>query len=221
MSQRASTTNQNSEFLLELLLEENKHLNPIDFIDPNNKASNFACVCIALGIIEKYKEIKDSFHNLDDFVAIYFPIYASALENYRSIVGNTDRQIFVDETKVFYPQKINVFTTSSLISNENNRIKPMELLESIKNDKSGMIILRDEIAFAVIHYQNDNYIVIDPHVAYCGILSKTGVFRYTVYDNIWNFDVNILTFDQLDPQTVNQVESNQSSQTVNQVGSKV
>ena len=59
--------------------------------------------------------------------------------------------------------------------------------------KSYAIILRDEIAFAIIHYKDDEYILIDPHVEYCGIMSKNAINRYATYDGIWDFNINILT----------------------------
>ena len=186
-----TTRRENSEFLLNLILEENQHLNPIDFIDKTDKSNNFACVCVSLAIFEKYQEIKDTFTNLDEFSSIYFQIYASALENYRSIVGNNLRQIYFDEAKIFYPTELTTNNISKLVTDENNKAIAIHFLDSIKG--SYAIILRDEIAYVIIHQDGDNYIVIDPHVEYCGILSKSGVYRYTTYDGIWDFNVSLLT----------------------------
>ncbi|XWV25659.1 putative ORFan [Tupanvirus deep ocean] len=189
----SSSSQHNSEFLLGLLLEENKHINPIDFIvDKQNKARNYCCVCVALGVCENADKIRSTFKSVDDFSAEYFNVYVSALDNYHSIVRNDLRQIFVDEAKVFYPQKFQTTTISSLVTNEANRANAMALLDSIKNKHSHMVIMRDEIAIVIIHYENDNYIVIDPHIECCGILSKTGVYRYVVYDSVWNFDVHLM-----------------------------
>ena len=185
-----ATRRENSEFLLNLILEENQHLNPIDFIDKADKSSNFACVCVSLAIFEKINEIKNVFTNLDQFVPAYFEIYASALENYRSIVGNSLRQIYFDEAKIFYPTEMTTNTINKLVTDANNKSAAMQFLDAIKG--SGAIILRDEIAYVIIHHEGDNYIVIDPHVEYCGILSKAGVYRYTTYDGIWDFDVSLL-----------------------------
>ncbi|XWV26644.1 putative orfan [Tupanvirus soda lake] len=188
-----TSSQHNTEFLLGLLLEENKHINPIDFIlDKQNKARDYCCVCVALGICENAGKIRNSFKNVEEFSYEYFNIYVNALDNYHSIVGKDLRQTFVDEAKVFYPQKFTTTTISNLVTNETNKSNAMALLESIKNNNSHMIVLRDEIAIVIIHYEGDNYIVIDPHVECCGVLSKTGVYRYVVYDSVWNFDVHIM-----------------------------
>ena len=185
-----TTHKENSEFLLGLLLEENKHLNLIDFIDRSDRTTSYACVCVSMGIGESYNDLKNVFTNTDQFSSKYFDIYASALENYRSIVGTDVRQIYFDEAKIFYPTPYSTITITKLVSNANNKNNAMQYLDSIKN--SYAIILRDEIAFIIIHYNADDYIVIDPHVEFSGILSKTGVYRYVTYDLIWDFDVSIL-----------------------------
>lgn len=182
-----TTRQENSGFLLNLLLEENHHLNPIDFIDKNDKTSNFACVCVALAIGEKFMDIKSIFLDTDKFLSVYFPIYATALENYRSLVGDNLRQIYFDEAKIFYPAELISISTMKLVSDESRRDSALQFLDNIKN--SYAIILRDEIAFVIIHYEADKYIIIDPHVEYCGIMSKNAVYRYTTYDGIWDFDV--------------------------------
>ena len=187
------STQQNSEFLLGLLLEENKHLNPIDFINKQDKASNYCCVCVSFACASRFTEICDSFTNMDSFSAVYFDIYATALENYRSIVGQNLRLTLVDEVKIFYPQVMETFTTNNLVTNHLNKQNALDLLETVKNDHSCMVILRDDIAFVAIHHTGDNFIIIDPHVEYCGILSKVGIYRYIVYDSIWNFDVHVMT----------------------------
>ena len=186
------STQQNSEFLLGLLLEENKHLNLIDFINKQDKASSYCCVCVSLACAFRSVELCESFTNMDSFSAMYFDIYASALENYRSIVGQSIRQILVDEAKIFYPQPMVTLTTNNLVTNHLNKQNVLDSLETVKNDHSYMIILRDDIAFIAIHHAGDNFIIIDPHVEYCGVLSKIGIYRYIVYDSIWNFDVHVM-----------------------------
>ena len=180
-----ATQQHNSEFLLNLLLEENKHLNTIYFIDRTDKSTNYACVCVALAIGEHFETIKENFMDNEQFCEKYFIIYTNALENYRSIVGTTIRQIFVDEAKIFYPKSFVITTLSNLVTN------PVQNLDSI--DNSYAIILRDEIAFTIIHYKDDDYILIDPHIEYCGIMSKDAIYRYITYDGIWDFSVSILT----------------------------
>jgi len=195
-SQNNQGNQHNSEFLLGLLLEENKHLNPIDFVNSMDKSEKFACVCAAMSISENYQEIRNSFTSVDDFIAVYFPLYVNALENYRSIVGSTQRQIFIDEATIFYPKKMVSHPLNCLVSNNTNKNIAMGFLDTIKNNHSCLIVLRDEIASTIIHYENDNFIIIDPHVQYCGILSKTGIYRYVVYDGIWDFDVNVLMVEE-------------------------
>ncbi len=197
-----TSSQHNTEFLMGLLLEENKHLNPIDFIDRQDKASNFCCLCVAMAALEKENEFRNSFMNYESFISSYFELYVSALENYRSIVGNSIRQISVDESAVFYPQKIITHTTTNLVSNPENKKNTIELLDVIKKNHSSMVILRDEIAFVVIHYADDNYIVIDPHVECCGILSKNGIYRYVVYDSVWDFAVHAFIPEQLNQDNV-------------------
>ena len=186
------STKQNSEFLLGLLLDENKHTNTMDFIDKSDKSANYACVCVSLALAQAHQDIKSNFTNSEEFFGKYFEIYASALENYRSIVGNDFRQIFIDEAKIFYPIDLATTSTKNLVSNATNKAQALAILDSIKDTNSYVIILRDDIAFIVISYEAD-YIIIDPHVEYCGILSKNSVYRYATYDSIWDFDVHFLT----------------------------
>lgn len=185
-------TTQNSEFLLDLLLNENKHLNLVDFIDRQNQASTYSSICVSLGISQQFEPIRDVFTNAEVFVEKYFVIYATALDNYHSIVNNNLRQVYFDEANHIYKLQMNMITTDALITDQNNRNAAINLLENVKNNHSYAIFLRNEDAFIVIHYENDHFIVIDPHIEYCGILSKTGVYRYVVYDDIWNFNVHII-----------------------------
>ena len=187
-----SISNHNSEFLLGLLLEENKHLNPIDFIDKTDRSSGFSCVCISLAIVEKYNEIQKSFVDPNSFFEIYFPLYANGLDNYRSIVGQSLRQVYIDEAKIFHQLEFDTFTTNNLVAEPIKKNSAMELLDTIRDNNSWGIILRDEIAFVIIHHDKDDFILIDPHVEYSGILSKASIYRYVVYDNVWNFDVHVL-----------------------------
>lgn len=189
----AQHSKQNSEFLLNLLLEENHCLYPIDFIDRNNKSTNFCCVCVSLGVADKYDELRSSFENNDSFSKSYFNVYIDALENYRCIVQGNDRQILFDEAKIFYPKEFKITSTNNLVSNEENKNAVLNFLEELKTNHTYAIILRDDIAFVVIHQQNDNFIIIDPHVECCGLLSKNGVYRYVVYDGVWDFNINMLT----------------------------
>lgn len=186
------STEQNSEFLFNLLMDENKHTNIIDFIDRQDKASDFACVCVAMAIGQNYIEVRNSFTDSTNFLATYLPIYIGALENYRSLVGSTIRQILVDEAKIFYSNPIDTFTTKNLVSNSTNKINMMGYLDLIKANHSYLIILRDEIAFCVVHHQNDDYILLDPHIECCGILSKNSIYKYIVYDGIWDLDVHLM-----------------------------
>jgi hypothetical protein len=145
-----------------------------------------------MAIVEKIDEIRNSFVNSDSFIPLYFEAYVSALDNYRSIVGDSIRQISVEESSIFYPHEMSIYTSKELVSNEENKKTMMNYLDIIKNNHSCVIILRDEIAFVVIHHELDNYIIIDPHVEYTGILSRSGVYRYIVYDSVWDFDVHVL-----------------------------
>jgi hypothetical protein len=183
---------ENSQFLLELLLSENKHFNPIDFLDKSNQASNFACVCVSMGIAQEMESMRNNFFDENKFFETYFNIYSTALENYKSITSGTLRQITFDEANVFYPMVMDKQFINKLVSNQQNKNTALSFIDQIKQSHSFGIILRDSIAFIIIHHQNDDYIVIDPHIEYCGILSKNNVYRYVVYDGIWDLDVYIL-----------------------------
>lgn len=187
-----SRPNINSQFLLGMLLEENKHLNPIDFIDKTDKATDFSCICVSLSIAEKYREIKDCFIDMNLFFSTYFDLYATALDNYRSIVGQSLRQVYLEEAKIFHQLDFDTFTTNNLVTDALKKKDALELFDTIRNNNSYAIILRDDIAFVVIHYNENDFILIDPHVEYCGILSSASIYRYIVYDNAWNFDVHVM-----------------------------
>ena len=194
-TRKISSHQQNSEFLTTLFLEENKHINPVEFIFKDDKASNYSCVCVSLGVVEKYQDIRASFFDNNKFSAIYFEIYLNALENYRSIVGVNDRQIFVTEAKIFYPLSFTTHNIKNSVSNAESKQKIFDIIESLKTNHGTLMILRDEIAFVVIHHENDDYILIDPHVECCGILTKNNIYRYVVYDGIWDFDVDVMVLE--------------------------
>lgn len=183
---------QNTEFLLGLLLEENKYLFPIDFINQQNESFKFGCVCVSFAIAEKVDLLREKLKLSESFMEEYFNIYASALDNYRAIVGESSRQTLVDEVKIFHSLDLTTYSTTKLVSNLDNKTIALGLLDKINKTHSYMIVLRDEIAFVVIHYQNDEYIIIDPHVEYCGVLSKGGIYRYVVYDSIWDNEVHVM-----------------------------
>lgn len=204
-----NTFHQNSEYLLKILLEENKHINLIDFIDNDNKATNFSCVTTAFAIGEKYKEIIASFTDNNIFTSLYFTIYASALENYHYIVGNNIRQIFIDEAKIFYPNSMTTITFPNLT----DPISKAQFMDLINNNRTYIIILRDEITFIIIHYDDNNKIIIDPHIEYCGILSNDAAYKYIVYDGIWNFDVSIMIGENND-QSINIIKTNEENENI-------
>jgi len=180
-----------SDFLLDLLLEDNKHINTLEFIDKTNKAANFACVCVSLGIAQSFDTIKNCFKDTDTFFAKYFEIYSTAIENYNSIVGTNHRQLAIDEAKIFYPMDMFSSTLNKTVTDASNKQLLMQKLNSCKN--SYIVIIRNEIAFIVIHYDNDDYIVMDPHVEYCGILSKEAVYKYITFNGVWDFLIAFLT----------------------------
>jgi hypothetical protein len=205
MSAPYNTSQINSEFLLGLLLEENKYIVPIDFIQKGDKASDYCCVFVAMALAKEYQMIQNCFSKMDEFLTQYFSLYANALENYRSAVGSIIRQTFIDEAKIFYPLETETFTISQLVSDQTKKNDALNMLELVKQKHSYVIILRDEIAFIAIHHQDDNFILIDPHAECCGVVSKTGVYRYTVYDGVWNFDVHVI--NQTTPVTTIQDDS--------------
>lgn len=181
----------NTDFLTALLLDENKHFTPIDFISKGIDG-NYCCVCVSFGLASQYDKIRIAFGNEALFCSEYFDIYTTAVNNYWSIVGGTTRQILVDEARIFYPQLMDTFSTTNLVSNTINKQYIFTLLAQIAVSRSCMIVLRDENAFIVIHYEGDDYLIIDPHVEFCGILSSVGIYKYIVYDSIWDFDVHVL-----------------------------
>lgn len=175
----------NSEFLLNLLLEENNHLVPIDFI---SKDSSFACVCISFAICQQYVTLKNSFP--DDFAGKYLEIYASAMDTYRKIVGNSNRQVFFDEVNKFYNLNL---SNHNVLKNLATDPVYQSTAHSLIEQAECAIILRDEIAFVIICCDVSKYIIIDPHAEYTGILSAAGVYRYITYDGIWDSDVHVIT----------------------------
>ena len=166
----------NSEFLLNLLLEENRHLKIVDFID--KQYGSFACICISLALVEKYQEIQTDFVNGNIFVEKYFVIYANALEKNRMIVGDQVRQIFFDEGLKMFPLDLINNTIKKISTDISSKNDATNLLHKIRDKHSYALILRDEIMFVVIHYNGDEYIIIDPHVEYCGIITENQIFRY-------------------------------------------
>jgi len=102
------------------------------------------------------------------------------------------RQIFVDETKQLYSLDLETVCTKQLVTNVQNKTDLFTILNTVAELKSYVIVIRDDIAFIMIHHENDDFILVDPHVEYCGILSKNSVYKYITYDGVWDFDVNIL-----------------------------
>ena len=189
---KENISKESTDFLLNLLLEENQYINVFEYMDKSDPSINNACACISLGICESYEFIKNNFMDSDALIAKYIEVYSAALENYKSIVGTNIRQTFIDEVKIFYSLDLKTNTLKNLISIDANKSSFMTYLDSIKDENKYAMILRDEITLAVIHYDADNYIVIDPHIEYSGILSKNGIYKYITYDGIWDFDVTIM-----------------------------
>lgn len=215
--------NINSEFLLNLLLEENKHLTIIDFIDKEH--GSFACVCVSLALAEKYQEIQNIFTNSEIFTEKYFVIYADALDKFRIITNNRIRQIFIDETLKLFPLMLKNKTVKNLSTNTNNVNDAINLLHSVRNNHSYALILRDDIMFIIMHYNENEFIIIDPHVEYCGILTERQIFRYVTYNGVWDFDVhifmsnNIITQDNSELNQTNTIEIPSINLTTQNTGS--
>lgn len=187
---------EDSEFLLGILLEENKHVNIFDYVIKDN-TNNYYCLCVCLEIIKNKDDISNSFFESNLFLEKYFDIYANGLSNYYKIIDSSSgsRQVYLDEALTQYDLKMTTTTMSLLLTNEENRNAIVSILENIKLNHSYAIILRNEIAFTIIHHISDEYILIDPHVEYSGILTQKGIFKYLVYDDIWNFDVSVIQCD--------------------------
>lgn len=181
---------ENSDFLLGLILDDNIHLNTIDFIDKDNKSVGYACMCVSTAIVNQFEPIRSVFTNTILFAEKYFTIYAAALDNYHLVTNNDFRQIYFDEANI-YDLNLSMFPLKSLISDKNSKDRFYEFLANIQNNNSYAIILRDEIAYTIIHYQDDKFIIIDPHIEYSGIVSADTVYKYTIYNNIWDFDVYV------------------------------
>lgn len=186
------------QFLLNLLLTDNKHVTILDFITETKQFSrNYACVCISVGMMESYKVIQTNFKDESQLIDAYLNIYTTAVANYETIIGGDIRQIFVDEAYKFYPLNLIQQTITNIVSNSQNKIQFTSLINNIKEKHSAAIILRNDEAFVIIHYENDDYIIIDPHLTCCGILTMDSICKYITFDGIWDFEVNILTFNEI------------------------
>ena len=181
--------NTNSDFLLNILLEGDKHLNIVDFMD--KQYGLFACVAISFALAEKYQEIQTCFTNAELFAEKYFIIYADALEKFRKITNDQNRQIFVDEALITFPLKLTTNVIKNLSSNTDNKKNAQNLFNLIKNKHNYVLILRDDIMSIIIHHADNEYIIIDPHVEYSGIATDNQILRYVTYDGIWDYDVHI------------------------------
>lgn len=177
-----------SEFLFNLLIKDNKHLIPIDFIDIKNKANNYACICVCFSLAQHYIEIRRIFLNQKQFLSKYLDIYVAAVESYITIVGKTFRQISLDEVQQFYSCKLSSITMTN-INEELNRLALMDYLNLVQINNSYFIISKNDISFIIIHYINDDFIIIDSHTLCAGILSKNNVYNYIIYNQ--NCDSNI------------------------------
>jgi hypothetical protein len=187
-----STRKENSQFLVNMLLESNSGMNIVDFMDTSDPRTNMACVCISRGVGESYEAIRSAFANSDEFCAKYFDLYMAGLENYSSITNGVMREIFLDEASIFYPSIYDQNTLTNTVTNAERKNQLMDLLQVIELCHSYAIILRDEIAFVVIHLESNNFILIDPHVESSGVVSIDQVYNYITYDKIWDFNVHVL-----------------------------
>lgn len=186
-----STIQQNySQFLLELLFEENKFTNPLDFLDKSNKSTIFVCLCVSLEIAQSLEQIKTNFMDQEKFTSIYLDLYTNAMSNYISIVGSNERQITFDEAKIFYPKNLNIFNKTNIPSVPENEEFVMKMLETTQN--SYVIISRNENTFIVIRNENNDFIIIDPYCDYCGILSKNSIYKYITLNGLWDLQVTFL-----------------------------
>jgi len=192
VSTLSMTSQISSDFLLGLILEENKHLNLIDFINKDNKACLYCCVCVSMAVANKYQRIQEIFTETDLFLSEYFEIYANAMDNYRSLVKTNIRQILIDEARIFYPLTLETKMITNLVTDPAQRVVYEQIMDQIKTNHSYVLLLRDDIVFVIIHYENDNFIIIDPHIEFCGILSAGRIYRYVTYDAVWDLSVRCL-----------------------------
>jgi hypothetical protein len=186
------------QFLLNLLLTDNKCVIILDFINTDTKqlSTNYACICVSMGMMDSYKVIQTNFKDEPDLINAYLNIYTTAIANYETIVENNIRQIFVDETYRFYPLNLKQYTITNIISNLQNKTRVINIMNNIKEKHSAAIISRNDEAFIIIHYENDDYIIIDPHLTCCGILTMDSIYKYITFDGIWDFEVNIMTLNE-------------------------
>jgi len=190
------TKEENSLFLTQILLDSSLHTNIAEFLDVFDRENDNICICVTRSVGENHQQIRDAFIT-EAFAEMYYNCYISGLEIYNTIADGKNIQLYLDQTDKYYDTQFKEIPIRQIVSNHEQYNILIKLLEEIKTDHTYCIILRDEIAIICIHFDDDNYILIDPHVETSGIVPIDALIRYVTYGGIWDFDIYLLKPDIL------------------------
>lgn len=183
---------QNEELLLNLLLDQGDRMHFVDFIDSNKF---FASICILVEMVKDHEKIKQGFFSRSetDFFDSYLDAYIRGCSLYQKIVGNTDRPVAIGEAidenqGGLRWQKRTVESLERQSDNDNF----LGLFGKGVEDCEAMIFSRNNMMFLAIRVADDKFIVIDPHINFCGLLDTNRMFRYLNLDGFWIFKTSII-----------------------------
>ena len=161
----------------------------LDFVQGDQ---SFASLSIALQLALQPDSIRDSIKSTEEFAETYMMLYFQGLDRYQAATGESKRAIGIEEALQLSTIPLEALTSDSLVSDVNRKQGALAAFDMVKERRSFAIFVRDDTAFIVIHAEDDNYILIDPHVAVCGILSRERIYRYLTYDSFWDLEVTML-----------------------------
>lgn len=193
-----------NEFLLNLLTED-QNSSHINFLDCNDTTTyGFASLIISFNISNIFSDIKQNFTNTEKFTDLYLNCCIDAMEKYHKLTNSISRHVYIDEYILNYPQKYTKHICHNLLSDKLSATIAYQIIDKCILNKSAAIVIRHDtdIAISVIYNDNNNFIVIDPHLNVCGILSIDRMIRFLTYDNTFDTSISILTFESTQNSTV-------------------
>ena len=183
-----------AEFLQGLLFEAGKYFHISYIVDTSGgNRTRYACLPISYALAKVSDKLTESFkqESIDVFDEHMTSAYLEGTDVYNSIVGNSERETFSDEVEIFHDRKFNRF---HIKLTDNTEL--VGQLNNVASDKSHAIIIRDSNAFFVVYHESGNFLIIDPHIQYCGLLPINYLVRYITYDNVWKNNIYIIRVEQ-------------------------
>lgn len=177
-----------NQLLWNLLLEENKQINTVDYI--LEQVTDLSHLTVAFNCVKHRQSIVEGFNDSSKFYETYFNIYSTALETYRELVAalKPGEEINVDNIISFYARDLPMQS----ISLELPLATETNLTELFNHP--ALIVVRNGRSFVVIQHDETQYIIIDPQTECIGMLSPQRLYTYVTINDTVRGGIKVLLF---------------------------